>query len=127
MLINFTNHPSERWTDDQKNCAIELYGAVKDLPFPAVPTGAGATEVIGMADGIIDKILAMKEENSASEAFAVMAQGEFTLTYAVVSRLRNLGITVLSAVTERISTEEVVNGEVRKTAIFRFAGFREYA
>ena len=127
MLINFTNHPSDRWTDDQKNCAIELYGAVKDLPFPAVPTGAGATEVIGMADGIIDKILAMKEENSASEAFAVMAQGEFTLTYAVVSRLRNLGITVLSAVTERISTEEVVNGEVRKTAIFRFAGFREYA
>ncbi len=127
MLINFTNHPSDRWPDDQKKCAIELYGAVKDLPFPAVPTGAGATEVIGMADGIIDKILAMKEENPASEAFAVMAQGEFTLTYAVVSRLRNLGITVLSAVTERISTEEVVNGEVRKTAIFRFAGFREYA
>ena len=127
MLINFTNHPSDRWTDDQKNCAIELYGAVKDLPFPAVPTGAGATEVIGMTDEIIDKILAMKEENLVSEAFAVMAQGEFTLTYAVVSRLRNLTITVLSAVTERISTEEVVNGEVRKTAIFRFAGFREYA
>ena len=127
MLINFTNHPSDRWTDDQKNCAIELYGEVKDLPFPAVPTSAGATEVIGMADEIIDKILAMKEENPVSEAFAVMAQGEFTLTYAVVSRLRSLGITVLSAVMERISTEEVVNGEVRKTAIFRFAGFREYA
>ena len=86
-----------------------------------------ATEVIGMADGIIDQILVMKEENPASEAFAVMAQGEFTLTYAVVSRLRNRGITVLSAVTKRDSTEEVVNGEVRKTAIFRFAGFREYA
>ena len=127
MLINFTNHPSDRWTDDQKKCAIELYGAVKDLPFPAVPTGAGATEVIGMADGIIDKILAMKEENPVSEAFAVMAQGEFTLTYAVVSRLKGMGITAISAVSERVVTEWVENGEVRKTAVFRFAGFREYA
>lgn len=127
MLVNFSNHPSDKWTDDQKNCSTTLYGEVKDLPFPAVPTNAGTAEVIAMADGIIDKILAMKEVSPASEAFAVMAQGEFTLTYAVVSRLRNLGITALSAVTERISTEEVVNGEVRKTAIFRFAGFREYA
>lgn len=125
MLINFTNHPSDRWTDDQKNSAIELYGKVKDLPFPPVPTGAGATEVIAMADGIIDKILEMKAESP--ETFAVMAQGEFTLTYAVVSRLKGMGITVVSAVSERVVTEQVENGEVRKTALFRFAGFREYA
>lgn len=125
MLINFTNHPSVRWTDDQKNSAIELYGKVKDLPFPPVPTGAGATEVIAMADGIIDKILEMKVESP--ETFAVMAQGEFTLTYAVVSRLKGMGITVVSAVSERVVTEQVENGEVRKTALFRFAGFREYA
>lgn len=125
MLINFTNHPSDRWTDDQKNSAIELYCKVKDLPFPPVPTGAGATEVIAMADGIIDKILEMKAESP--ETFAVMAQGEFTLTYAVVSRLKGMGITVVSAVSERVVTEQVENGEVRKTALFRFAGFREYA
>ena len=126
MLINFTNHPSDKWTDDQKNCAIELYGAVKDLPFPAVPTSARAPEVIAMADGIIDKILEMKAESSEAEAFAVMAQGESTLTYAVVSRLKGMGITAVSAVSERDVTEQVENGEVRKTAIFRFAGFREY-
>ena len=125
MLINFTNHPSDRWTDDQKNCAIELYGTVTDLPFPPVPTGAGASDVIAMADGIIDKILEMKAESP--ETFAVMAQGEFTLTYAVVSRLKGMGITVVSAVSERVVTEQVENGEVRKTALFRFAGFREYA
>ena len=127
MLVNFTNHPSEKWTADQKNSAIRLYGGVRDLPFPAVPANAGTPEIIAMADGVIDKILAIKEENIDTETFAVMVQGEFTLTYAVVSRLRNRGITVLSAVTKRDSTEEVVNGEVRKTAIFRFAGFREYA
>ena len=126
MLINFTNHPSDKWTDDQKNCAIELYGTVKDLPFPAVSTSARTPEVIAMADGIIDKILEMKAESSEAEAFAVMAQGEFTLTYAVVSRLKCMGITAVSAVSERVVTEQVENGEVRKTAIFRFAGFREY-
>ena len=127
MLINFTNHPSDKWTDDQKNSAIALYGTVKDLPFPVVPTDAESSEIISMADSLIERIIAMRAEIQEEEAFAVMAQGEFTLTYAVVSRLRNLGITVLSAVTERISTEEVVDGEVRKIAIFRFAGFREYA
>ena len=126
MLINFTNHPSDKWTDDQKNSAIEMYGQVKDLPFPEVPTGAEAREVIAMADEIIDKILTMKVRIPEAESFAVMAQGEFTLTYAVVSRLKGMGITVISAVSERVVTEWVENGEVRKTAVFRFAGFREY-
>lgn len=127
MLINLTNHPSDKWADDQKNCAIELYGELKDLPFPMVPTSAGVPEVIVTADGIIDNILKIKEESSTAETFAVMAQGEFTLTYAVVNRLKSMGITVISAVSERIVMEQVENGEVRKTVIFRFAGFREYA
>ena len=127
MLINLTIHPSDKWADDQKNCAIELYGELKDLPFPMVPTSAGVPEVIVMADGIIDNILKIKEESSTAETFAVMAQGEFTLTYAVVNRLKSMGITVISAVSERIVMEQVENGEVRKTVIFRFAGFREYA
>ena len=126
MLINFTNHPSEKWTEDQKNSAIELYGEVKELPFPAVPTSAGAPEVSVMADGIIDKILALREENPGAEDFAVMVQGEVTLTYAVVRRLLARGIKTVSAVSERIVTEQVESGEVRKTAVFRFAGFREY-
>lgn len=92
-----------------------------------VPTSAGVPEVIVTADGIIDNILKIKEESSTAETFAVMAQGEFTLTYAVVNRLKSMGITVISAVSERIVMEQVENGEVRKTVIFRFAGFREYA
>lgn len=104
-----------------------MYGEVRDLPFPAMPTSADTLEVIAMADGIIGNILKIKEKSSAAEAFAVMAQGEFTLTYAVVSRLKSMGITAVSAVYERIVEEQVENGEVRKTAIFKFAGFREYA
>ena len=46
MLINLKNHPSDKWTDDQKNGAIELYGELKDLPFPMVPTSAGVPEAL---------------------------------------------------------------------------------
>ena len=127
MLINFTNHPSEKWTDDQKNSATRLYGGVRDLPFPAVPANAGTPEIIAMADGVIDKILAIKEENIDTETFAVMVQGEFTLTYAVVRRLLDRKIKAVSAVSERNVIEQVENGEVRKTIVFRFGGFREYA
>lgn len=127
MLINFTNHTFDKWTDDQKKSALEQYGEVRDLPFPAVPTRAGTTEIISMADDILAEIDALRYESRASDAFAVMAQGEFTLTYAVVSRLLTKGIKAISAVSERVSKEEVVDGVVRKTAEFRFAGFREYA
>ena len=127
MLINFTNHPSEKWTDDQKNSATRLYGGVRDLPFPAVPANAGTPEIIAMADGVIDKILAIKEENIDTGTFAVMVQGEFTLTYAVVRRLLDRKIKAVSAVSERNVIEQVENGEVRKTIVFRFGGFREYA
>lgn len=127
MLINFTNHPSEKWTADQKNSAIRLYGGVRDLPFPAVPANAGTPEIIAMAEGAIDKILAIKEENIDTETFAVMVQGEFTLTYAVVRRLLDRKIKAVSAVSERNVIEQVENGEVRKTIVFRFGGFREYA
>ena len=127
MLINFTNHPSEKWTDDQKNSATRLYGGVRDLPFPAVPANAGTPEIIAMAEGAIDKILAIKEENIDTETFAVMVQGEFTLTYAVVRRLLDRKIKAVSAVSERNVIEQVENGEVRKTIVFRFGGFREYA
>ncbi len=127
MLINFTNHPSEKWTDDQKNSAIRLYGEVRDMPFPTVPTSAGTPEVISMANEIIEKILAIKEESPGTEAFAVMVQGEFTLTYAVVRRLLDRKIKTVSAVSERNVIEQIENGEVRKTVVFRFGGFREYA
>ena len=56
-----------------------------------------------------------------------MVQGEFTLTYAVVRRLLDRKIKAVSAVSERNVIEQVENGEVRKTIVFRFGGFREYA
>ena len=59
--------------------------------------------------------------------FTVLCQGEFTLTYAVVSRLLRFGVEVASAFSERIVNEERVGEEVRKISVFRFYGFRKYS
>ena len=127
MFVNLSNHPSGKWTAEQINAASRLYGEVRDLPFPAVPTLATPDDVAVMADEYVARAFAMREECADNtHSFAVMVQGEFTLTYATVKRFKEAGVTVVSAVSDRVVSEQVVGGEVRKTAIFRFAGFREY-
>lgn len=39
MFINFSNHPSKLWAEDERNAALQ-YGTIEDLAFPQVPEGA---------------------------------------------------------------------------------------
>lgn len=123
MLINLTNHPISRWNEEQMQKAEALYGSISDYSFPAVPVEYTAEDVAHLADKIVKEILDRRIEGTR---FAVMCQGEFTLTYALVSRFQREGVEVISAVSERIVKEEKVGEEIRKTAIFKFGGFREY-
>ena len=120
MLINLSNHPSQSWSGKQFSAAHELYGEITDMPFPAVSAGLCYDEVQTVADELIKKILSIKPD-------AVMCQGEFTLTYAVVSRLKQRGITVISACSERVAEEKLLpDGRSEKVMIFDFVQFREY-
>ena len=83
MLINFSNHPYEKWSDKQKEVAKE-YGETVDLAFPAVPGMADESQIEALALDSIELILKNIDDDPKS---AVMVQGEFTLTYAVVSEL----------------------------------------
>ncbi len=139
MFINLSNHPFSNWPTEQKMEAEKLYGEVCDYPFPAVPVHFTSDDIVKNAERIVAEIVDRKDkieddslnaENESDKArnrnFAVMCQGEFTLTYAIISLLQKAGIEVVSAVSERIVREEKVDEEIRKTAVFRFAGFREY-
>ncbi len=117
MFINFSNHPSSKWSDEQLKAAKE-YGEIKDMPFPPVPADAGTEDVKNMAADIVQKIIAEKPE-------AVMCQGEFTLTNYVTQALTACGINVLVACSERDTVENVnEKGETVKTNIYRFRQFR---
>lgn len=98
----------------------EKYGSIKDIKFPAVDPNASEAEIQELADNCAKEILA---ESPA----VVMCQGEFSLTYAVVCRLKKEGIKVLTACSERLVVEEKgEKGEYIKQVRFKFIRFREY-
>ena len=118
MFINFSNHPSAKWSMEQIKAA-EIFGKIRDFSFPNVSPMARAEEVKETAEKTANEILNMHPQ-------AVLCQGEFTLAYAVISRLKENNIKVVAACCER-KTETVTDGnDTIKKAIFRFAGFREY-
>ena len=119
VFINCSNHPSETWCAEQKKAAEE-YGRIVDIRFPEVDPGCTNAQVNAEAERICGEI---DQYNAA----AVMCQGEFTLTYAIISRLKEKGITVLAACSRR-RTEEIINddGSTQKKALYSFEGFREF-
>ena len=118
-FINLTNHSSGLWSEEQRNAA-EQYGNIVDIPFPAVDPAAEPEEITAMADACMEKIGAYEEPT-------VLVQGEFTLVFAIVSRLKAEGIRALAACSVRQVVEtHSEDGTVIKRAVFRFRGFREY-
>lgn len=119
MIINFTNHPSQRWSREQREAAL-AYGEIVDLSFPAVPEDWDEHQVEALAREWSETIAARNPE-------AVICQGEFTLTAAVVSLLQARGIRVLAACSRRCVLEErQQDGTTVKHTSFRFARFRPY-
>ena len=91
-----------------------------DLPFPEVDPAWTAGRVREEAERVYREIVSLHPA-------AVMCQGEFTFTYALVSRLKENGLTVLAACSRR-RVEEISDetGSTQKKVIFTFEGFREY-
>ncbi|MBP5604481.1 MAG: hypothetical protein J6X60_02915 [Ruminiclostridium sp.] len=120
MLINLSNHPCNKWSDKQMNAACKLYNTVKDYPFPAVSAALSREEIYRLAYETVEKVVEHRPD-------AVLCQGEFSLTYALVNTLKEKGITVICACSERVAKEFVgKDGKTQKTIVFDFAGFREY-
>ena len=75
MFINFSNHPSVRWSAEQTAAAIE-FGDIVDVPFPDVPAGADTAAVSALADEYCARILDLRAD-------VVLVQGEMSLSFAV--------------------------------------------
>lgn len=120
-FVNFTNHSSSKWGEIQVEAA-KKYGDIIDIPFPAVDPLATKEDISTLAEKSVEEIL------KASPS-AVMAQGEFTLTFAVVNMLQQKGIKCVVACTRRRTDEEVQQlaaAGLTREGMFAFMGFREY-
>lgn len=118
-FINHTNHPSSRWEEGQRRAA-EAYGTIVDLPFPSIPADWDTAAVRRLAEEHAREILTRKP-------MAVLVQGEFTYSFALVCLLKEAGVTVLSACSERhVSERTDENGKVVHESRFSFCRFRAY-
>lgn len=119
MLINLSNHPSENWPEEQISTAVEMFGSVEDLPFPAVPPEASTEEVVKLAESFVEKIRKMLQ----TKEDAVHIMGELTFVVALVRLLQDNAIRCVASTTVR-SVEETEQGV--KQSRFQFVKFREY-
>lgn len=118
-FVNFSNHASKNWCEEQINAAKQ-WGTIVDIPFPAVDPRCSSKDLDLLAEECMKQILAYAPA-------AVMCQGEFSLVYKLVNRLHEYKIPVYAACSER-NVIEVKNedGTTTKQAVFAFVQFREY-
>ena len=117
MFINFTNHPSGNWSEEQLTAA-RRYGEIVDLSFPIIEPTFTKEDILLLVKESSDVILGIKDDDTV-----VHVMGEMTFTYNFVTALKELGITCLASTTER-NTIMVPDG--KKVSEFKFIQFREY-
>lgn len=123
ILINYTNHPSAKWSDDQKNAALTEWSEIIDVPFPQTEPEWNEAEVAACFDAFLadveGKLLPLGKTMADAE-FLIM--GEFRYTYYAVRKLKETGHRVFAHAGKR--EVEVVDNKSIYT--FRFGRFVEY-
>jgi hypothetical protein len=118
ILINFSNHPSCSWLDEQLEAA-SVYGEIRDIPFPDVELEGDEAYIESLCREYTEKII----QAAQSETVTVHVMGEMTLTYRLVKSLQAKGIPCLASTTRRIVTDVDAGS---KNVQFAFTRFRAY-
>jgi hypothetical protein len=119
MLLNLSNHPISRWSDEQVAVAKQLFGEIEDYPFPQIDPQWDAAQVEEFSNEILNDII----HRYGYKDVTVHLMGELTFCFALLKKLQHRGIRCVASTTERI-TEEQGKGTIIKQ--FRFVRFREY-
>ncbi len=118
VFINHSNHPAANWSPEQKQAAL-AYGPIVDMAFPELHANYTEQQIDELTQKSFSQIMSLQPA-------AVLCQGEFTYTYGLVRLLKEKGIPVLAACSERNSKEEWNGNISRKVSYFRFVQFRKY-
>jgi hypothetical protein len=119
LFINISNHPSANWSQRQIDEA-KKFGEIVDYPFPVVGAAWGEEDICRIAEKVIQDVSVYKDA-------VLLIQGEYTLTYRLVSQAKELGIRVVAACSNRVTQESVnEDGTTTKISKFEFVQFRDY-
>jgi hypothetical protein len=118
LFVNFTNHPKDTWSEEQIGAA-ECYGEIVDVPFPAISPVSTSEQIQQEAEDYAERIMQYKPQ-------FVLCQGEFCMAYHVIRILKEKGIHVGAACSERKVTEIATESGTKKTVFYQFVQYREY-
>ena len=121
MLINLSNHPSNLWSEKQTHLAIDQFGQVKDIAFPAIDPNWNEQKIYDLATQFFNVI--MTEKNQNDNDFAVHIMGEFNFAFIITSLLLKQGITCVASTTQRKVTYDKLGNKISD---FDFIQFRKY-
>lgn len=133
MFVNSSNHPSAKWSKEQTDAALALGHEIVDVPFPNVPPTATCEDVRRIAEQQVEAILDLAPD--LARPLVILVQGEMTLTFSVVTMLKNREtlstvnrtIRCVAACSDRRTVEVTQpDGTTKKESIFAFTGFRDY-
>lgn len=120
MLINISNQPSTEWSKEQLEDANSKWGEVKDYKFPTVDPSMSEEGISTLANVIIADTIEFIKSHEYT-VFHIM--GEFSLTYALITRLTAMGYVCVCSASDQI-IENLSDG--RKVSSFKFIRFRSY-
>ncbi len=118
MLINLSNHPSDKWEKLQLEAASK-YGEIVDMPFPNILPDWDDAEVETL---VIDYYTRCLEKLPKGSQNAVHLAGEFIFCFLLAQMFLKAGVICVTSTSKRIVKEE--NGE--KISKFEFVRFRNY-
>ncbi len=121
MLINLTNHPSNKWSDKQLDAAIEHWKEITDLAFPQIPPEWNTDQVISCAK---EYLLQIKQLIPAQDENAIHLMGEQMFCYYLTQLLLDDGYKVVASTTIR---KDYLLPDGKNVKEFNFIQFREYS
>lgn len=117
MFINLTNHPSEKWSEEQIKAA-RSYGEVINMAFPVIEPILTKEDILRFVKVYIEMIMDIRDGDTV-----VHVMGEMTFTHNLVNALKEMGIICLASTTER---NTIMTPDGKKMSEFKFVQFREY-
>ena len=118
-FVNWSNHPSSSWSEEQYAAASAL-GEVVDIPFPNIPPDSDIQEVDSLARSGVESILAAYPDKKRT---VIHIQGEMTFLYRALLLLEKEGYRAVASTSERQVT---IASTGEKVVRFDFSGFRDY-
>lgn len=118
-FVNWSNHPSSSWSDEQYAAASAL-GEVVDIPFPNISPDFDIRVIDSLARRGVESISAAYPDRKGT---VIHVQGEMTFLYRALLLLEKEGYRAVASTSERQVTF-TPDGE--KVVRFDFSGFRDY-